>query len=91
SLSSIIKCWASAETTLHTKPYPDPINWVAEQLRVSPSECLMVGDTTVDIQAGRNAGAQTVGVLSGFGGEKELRAAGADEVIADVNELPRFL
>lgn len=91
SLSSIIKCWASAETTLHTKPYPDPINWVAEQLRVSPSECLMVGDTTVDIRAGVNAGAQTVGVLSGFGEEKELWAAGADEVIADVNELLRLL
>lgn len=90
-LSSIIKCWASAETTLHTKPYPDPICWVAEQLLVNPSECLMVGDTTVDIRAGKNAGAQTVGVLSGFGEERELWAAGADEVIADINRLPEVI
>lgn len=87
-LSSVLKCWASAETTRHTKPFPDPIWWIAEQLQVSPTECLMVGDTTVDIRAGKNAGAQTVGVLSGFGEESELRAAGADEVIEDVNQLP---
>jgi phosphoglycolate phosphatase-like HAD superfamily hydrolase len=86
-LSSVFQCWASAETTRHTKPFADPIRWVAEQLGASPSECLMVGDTTVDIQAGKHAGAQTVGVLSGFGEEKELRAAGADEVIEDVTDL----
>lgn len=87
-LSSILNCWASAETTRHTKPFADPIRWVAEQLEISPTECLMVGDTTVDIRAGKNAGAQTVGVLSGFGEESELRAARADEVIEDVNQLP---
>jgi phosphoglycolate phosphatase-like HAD superfamily hydrolase len=90
-LSSLITCWASAETTRHTKPFADPIQWAAEQLGVSPSECLMVGDTTVDIQAGKNAGAQTVGVLSGFGEEKELCAAGAYEVIEDVNRLLKML
>ena len=90
-LSSFLKCWASAETTRHTKPFAEPIWWVAEQLEVSPSECLMVGDTTVDIQAGKNASAQTVGVLSGFGEESELRAAGADEVIEDVNRLLKML
>jgi phosphoglycolate phosphatase-like HAD superfamily hydrolase len=90
-LASILKCHASAETTHHTKPFPDPILWVAERLKVSPTECLMVGDTTVDIQAGKNAGAQTVGVLSGFGEEKELWAAGADEVIEDVNQLPEII
>ncbi|PWH13524.1 MAG: hypothetical protein DDG59_14125 [Anaerolineae bacterium] len=91
AFSAIIRCWASAETTRHTKPYPDPIQWVAKQLGVSPSQCLMVGDTPVDIQAGKNAGAQTVGVLSGFGEECELRAAGADAVIRDINELDSLL
>ena len=36
----------------------------------------MIGDTTVDIRAGRSAGAQTVGVLCGFGEENELRRIG---------------
>ena len=36
---------------------------------VAPGNVLMVGDTTVDIRAGKAAGAQTVGVLCGFGQE----------------------
>ncbi len=90
-LSNLIKCWASSETTLHTKPFPDPILWVAEHVGFHPRECLMVGDTTVDILAGKAAGAQTVGVISGFGEAEELWAAGADEVIRDVNELVALL
>ena len=37
----------------HTKPYPDPILLAAEKMGVAPEECLMVGDTTVDIRAGK--------------------------------------
>jgi N-acetyl-D-muramate 6-phosphate phosphatase len=55
--------------------------WAAAQMGVAPENCLMVGDTTVDIRAGRAAGAQTIGVLCGFGQEKELRKAGADHIL----------
>ena len=71
----------TAQTCRYTKPYPDPILWAAQQMNVSPQDCLMIGDTTVDIRAGKAAGAQTVGVLCGFGTEKELRRAGADLII----------
>jgi phosphoglycolate phosphatase-like HAD superfamily hydrolase len=47
----------------------------------------MIGDTTVDILAGKAAGAQTVGVLCGFGEEAELRRAGADLIVKDLKEL----
>jgi N-acetyl-D-muramate 6-phosphate phosphatase len=39
----------------HTKPYPDPILLAAEKMGVSPEHCLMIGDTTVDIRAGKAA------------------------------------
>ena len=58
---------------------------------VSPENCLMIGDTTVDILAGKRAGAQTVGVLSGFGEEKELIEKGADLIIDSVADLPKIL
>ena len=51
----------------------------------------MIGDTTVDIRAGRAAGAQTVGVLCGFGHEKELRRAGADLILAQTAQLTETL
>ena len=72
---------ATAQTCEHTKPYPDPILWAAEQMGVSPQECLMIGDTTVDILAAKAAGAQSVGVLCGFGTQKELQKAGADLIL----------
>jgi phosphoglycolate phosphatase len=65
--------------------------WAAEQLDVAPSECLMIGDTTVDIRAGRAAGAQTIGVLSGFGDHKELSRVGADHILTSVADLPALL
>lgn len=80
----------------HTKPYPDPVLLAAQKMNVAPENCLMIGDTTVDIRAGKSAGAQTVGVLCGFGEEPELRKMGADEILEDTTQLldllrpPRF-
>ncbi|GAB1470365.1 beta-phosphoglucomutase family hydrolase [Chloroflexota bacterium] len=71
----------------HTKPYPDPVLLAARKMNVSPEACLMIGDTTVDIRAGKSAGAQTLGVLCGFGEEPELRRLGADEIIPDTTKL----
>jgi phosphoglycolate phosphatase len=55
---------------------------------VRPEECLMIGDTTVDMRAGKAAGAQTVGVLCGFGEEEELRRLGADLILKSTADLP---
>jgi phosphoglycolate phosphatase-like HAD superfamily hydrolase len=87
-LSPLFKAIATGKTTRFTKPFPDPILWAARLLGVSPKTCLMVGDTTPDIRAGRAAGAQTLGVLCGFGDELELRAAGADDILASTANLP---
>jgi N-acetyl-D-muramate 6-phosphate phosphatase len=51
----------------------------------------MVGDTTVDILSARRAGAWAIGVLCGFGEERELWRAGAHMVLhttADLLALP---
>lgn len=81
----------TALTARHTKPYPDPIFYAAEKMGVAPEHCLMIGDTTVDIRAGTSAGAQTVGVLCGFGEEAELRAAGADHILENTADLAELL
>lgn len=75
----------------HTKPYPDPILLAAKKMKVAPENCLMIGDTTVDIRAGKSAGAQTVGVLCGFGEEPELRKMGADMILEDTPKLVELL
>ena len=56
-----------------------------------PDACLMIGDTTVDIRAGHAAGAQTVGVLCGFGEERELRRRGADLILQSTAQVAQLL
>jgi HAD superfamily hydrolase (TIGR01549 family) len=91
NLEDYFKCIATDQTCEHTKPYPDPILWVAKELGVPPGDCVMVGDTSVDIRAGKAAGAQTIGVLCGFGEEHELRQHGADMILPMTADLVQVL
>jgi HAD superfamily hydrolase (TIGR01509 family) len=86
-LVGLFKAIATIRTCRRTKPHPDPILWAADQLNVLPQNCLMVGDTVVDIKAGTAAGAQTAGVLCGFGSKWELERVGANLILKDITEL----
>ena len=84
-------CVAGALTCAHTKPYPDPLYWAAQKMGVKAENCLMIGDTSVDMRAGKTAGAQTVGVLCGFGERPELERKGADLILESTPELVEVL
>lgn len=90
-LSRYFEVIVTGQTTPHTKPYPDPILFAAQKMGVQPHECLMIGDTTVDMRAGKTAGAQTLGVLCGFGEEEELRKLGADHILDSTSEVAGLL
>jgi HAD superfamily hydrolase (TIGR01549 family) len=76
-----------AQTTRRMKPHPEPLLHAARAMGVEPSACLMIGDTTIDVRTGRSAGAQTVGVLCGFGTEGELIEAGVHLVLRTTSDL----
>jgi HAD superfamily hydrolase (TIGR01509 family) len=76
-----------AQTTRRMKPHPEPLLFAAEKMGVDPAACLMIGDTTIDVRTGQAAGAQTVGVVFGFGTERELREAGADLILRTTSDL----
>lgn len=86
-LTPLFHSLVTAQTCQYTKPRPDPILYAAEQMGVTPEECLMIGDTTVDILSAGAAGAQSVGVLCGFGEEKELVKAGANIILDTTADL----
>ncbi|MFC8190430.1 HAD hydrolase-like protein [Cellulomonas sp. NPDC057328] len=59
---------------------------------VDPARTLMVGDREHDVAGAAAHGVACVGVAWGYGGEDELRRAGAAEVLHDVADLaPRLL
>jgi phosphoglycolate phosphatase len=50
------------------------------------SRTVLIGDTPNDIQAGKTAGVQVIGVASGRSSVEELRGAGAERVLPDLLE-----
>jgi phosphoglycolate phosphatase-like HAD superfamily hydrolase len=90
-MESLFACVATARSARRAKPHPAPLLWVARQLGLPPDGLLMVGDTAVDILTGRRAGAQTIGLLCGFGEREELVAAGADLVLDNPVQLVSLL
>ncbi|GAB4522654.1 MAG: phosphoglycolate phosphatase [Anaerolineales bacterium] len=81
----------TAHTCRRTKPSAEPLLWAAERLGVPPESCVMIGDTVVDIRVGRAAGAQTIGVLCGFGERDELARAGADLILPQTADIVNLL
>ena len=69
------------------KPSPESLYRMLDELSISPSECVFVGDSGVDMQTGKGAGALAVGVLWGYRPESELRQMGADMLISDARAL----
>jgi phosphoglycolate phosphatase len=73
------------------KPSPDAIIECSRRLGVKTSECAVVGDSIVDIEAGRRAGVKTVAVLSGIFSGDELKKEKPDLILESVTKLPDFL
>lgn len=70
-----------------SKPDPAAIGYVVGALAIAPGRVWMVGDSAVDVAAGRAFGARTVGCAWGLRGAGELHRAGAEFVIAHPREL----
>ena len=78
----------SAEQIGVGRPNPKMILDAMERLNITDgSKVLKIGDTVVDVQEGKNAGAWTVAVLTGSQTEPQLRAAGPDYILSSIREL----
>lgn len=80
---------ATADGRLSHKP--ELIAEALHRLQVTPDACWMIGDRHMDIEGARHHGMRNIGVLWGFGGEAELRAAGADMLAGEPAQLAGLL
>jgi len=87
NLEGLFQFVVSRESTQRLKPHPQPVEFAAAQLGLDPADCVMVGDTTVDVRSARRAGAWAVAVLCGFGESPELHRAGAHLVLPSTADL----
>ncbi|MCF7223370.1 HAD-IA family hydrolase [Marilutibacter chinensis] len=70
---------------------PELIAEALARLGLDPDDCWMIGDRRMDIEGARCHRMRNIGVLWGFGGEAELRAAGAARLAASPGELAALL
>jgi HAD superfamily hydrolase (TIGR01509 family) len=90
-LAKFFRKIVTSQDTLKPKPSPEALIKCAEYLGVRMSDCAVVGDSVIDVRAGKNAGAHTVAVLTGIFNREELEREKPDLILQDVNELPTCL
>lgn len=73
------------------KPHPAGALQIAEILGASPENCVVIGDSTMDIETAASAGMRSIAVSWGYHDRDRLLAAGAGNVIDHPSELPPLL
>lgn len=69
------------------KPAPDVIYAALDALGARPEDCLLIGDSTADMEAGRRAGVQLCAVRYGYGDPAELARFQPEFWISQPQEL----
>ncbi|NOX71617.1 MAG: HAD family hydrolase [Candidatus Micrarchaeota archaeon] len=76
----------SANDVKELKPSPEGIFLISKRFNVQSQDIVMIGDSTKDILAAKNAEAKPVGIVGGISTRKELEDAGALAVCNNLSE-----
>lgn len=87
NLHSYFACVLGRSEVPRLKPFPDPLLKCVKILSVEPCESVYVGDSAIDIQAGKAAGTGTIGVLTGASDLNRLQAEAPDVILDSVGDL----
>jgi phosphoglycolate phosphatase len=74
-----------------SKPSPDMIFQLLEQLRINAEDALMIGDTIHDMAMAQNAGIDRIGVTMGVHGREELSKYQPIAMVDSLAELSSIL
>jgi phosphoglycolate phosphatase len=75
----------------HSKPHPQMLEEILEEMGVPPERAVMIGDTTHDLLMAQNAGVAGVGVTYGAHPLKALQSATPLALVHSVEELAAWL
>ena len=73
------------------KPHPAGALQIARAFGTAPQNCVVIGDSTIDLETAANAGMHAVAVAWGYHDRKNLLASGATRLIEHPSELPDAL
>ncbi|MFA5860951.1 MAG: HAD-IA family hydrolase [Candidatus Thermoplasmatota archaeon] len=75
------------DTVRRPKPDPEGARVALARLDAGAMHAVFVGDTVMDVLAGKGAGTRTIAVLNGHGDADELEACAPDALIPDLSKL----
>lgn len=79
------------EDVENRKPHPEPIFKCLGYLSLPPNQALYIGDSLVDIRAGKAANVYTIGVLTGTSPHDMLHQESPDHILDSVASLRDLL
>jgi phosphoglycolate phosphatase len=82
---------AGGDTLAVRKPDPAVLLDLRDRLGTPAEQIWMVGDSAVDVETGRAAGATTIGCGWGLRGREELRRANVHFLVEHPREIPRII
>jgi phosphoglycolate phosphatase len=74
-----------------SKPHPEMLLQLMDELGTAPCETLMVGDTEYDMQMARNAGVGALAVCYGVHAPERLQMHGPLDCLSDLRDIPGWL
>jgi len=74
-----------------SKPSPDMLLQIINELNIDIADAIMVGDTTYDMQMAKSIGMARVGVSYGVHAQTHLEALKPKAIVHSISELQRFL
>ena len=90
-LEKQLRVIVTADDVRNKKPSAEPLVQCSQKLGVPLKKCVYVGDTRVDIRAGKAADMATVGVLTGFDDYDALKKETPDAIIDSIAQLSEIL
>ena len=81
----------SGEQFTQSKPHPEIYLHASEILNVEVDQCLVIEDSSMGIEAGKNAGMKTIGILDRRFGLKQAHADVLVERLSEVLECVKYL
>jgi phosphonatase-like hydrolase len=88
----LVDAWTCSEEVGKSRPDPAMIHALMGRLGIEdPGKVMKVDDTAKGIEEGLNAGAVTLGVLTGTQTRERLLQAGSHGILESVRDLPEYL
>jgi len=90
-ISELFDTVVTGYEVIRHKPAPDIVLEAAKRLKVNPKQCVIVGDSPLDVQAGKQAGSFTIAVVSSARTRRHMEGAKPTIVIEKLEKILNIL